>query len=274
MIVRVRAEGRQTRVVAKVWILTDQSLQFPRFYVTAPSPCPYLPDREERKVFTELKGDDADALNEALSRVGFRRSQSVAYRPACDGCNACISMRVLAQEFKPNRSMRRIERDNADLVVTRTDPWASDEQFLLLKKYLTLRHSGGGMSDMDIYEYTEMIENTPVNTMLIEYREPGEPGSTRPGPLVAAALTDVMSDGLSMVYSFFDPESTRRSLGTQMILEHVQRAAQMGLQHVYLGYWIADSPKMAYKAQFRPFERLGPEGWFRCGPDGKPIADE
>lgn len=248
--------------------MTDQSLQFPRFYVTAPSPCPYVEGREERKVFTELAGDDAEALNEALSRVGFRRSQSVAYRPACEGCAACISVRVVAPEFAPNRSMRRTLRRNSHLTGQVASPWITEEQFDLLKVYLESRHAAGGMADMDIYEFAEMVENSPVQTMVIEYREPnGQPESTRPGRLVGCALTDVMSDGLSMVYSFFDPALSRQSLGTYMILDHIDRVRSMGLRHVYLGYWIQGSAKMAYKAAFRPLERLGPEGWYVFDPD-------
>ena len=248
--------------------MTDQSLQFPRFYVTAPSPCPYLDGKEERKVFTELTGDDSEQLYEALSRVGFRRSQSVAYRPACEGCNACISVRVVADEFSPTRTMRRIERVNKDLVSVAIDPWVTQEQFDLLKRYLSQRHADGGMATMDIYEYAEMVENSPVTTRIIEYRETSrDPTSTRPGRLIAAALTDLMSDGLSMIYSFFDPATDRRSLGTYVILDHIRRTAEAGLQHVYLGYWIANSAKMAYKTRFRPLERLGPEGWYRFDPD-------
>ena len=249
--------------------MTDQSLQFPRFYVTAPAPCPYLGGREERKVFTELAGDDSEQLYEALSRVGFRRSQSVAYRPACEGCNACVSVRVVAGEFEPSRTMRRIQRQNEDLISVSIAPWVTQEQFDLLKRYLAQRHPDGGMAAMDIYEYAEMVENSPVTTSIIEYREPAStPGSTRPGRLVAAALTDVMSDGLSMIYSFFDPSCTRPSLGTYVILDHIRRTREAGQRHVYLGYWIAQSGKMAYKIRFRPLERLGPEGWYRFEPIG------
>lgn len=237
--------------------MTDQSLQFPKFYVTAPSPCPYLPGREERKVFTELAGPDAPALNEALSRVGFRRSQSVAYRPACEGCNACISVRVPARAFAPRRRHRRLLNRNADIVAARRPAVATDEQFELLRRYLDHRHHEGGMADMDIHEYADMVENSPVETQLVEYRLPKSDG----GNLIAAALTDVMSDGLSMVYSFFDPDAAHRSPGIWMILEHIHHAAGTGLDYVYLGYWIAESPKMAYKAEFSPLERLGAEGW-------------
>lgn len=239
--------------------MTDQSIQFPRFYVTAPAPCPYLPNRWERKVFTELKGEDADALNEALSRVGFRRSQSVAYRPACEGCAACISVRVVAGEFRPARSMRRILTRNRDLATRILDPVVTDEQFDLLKRYLGARHPQGGMAEMSAFEYAEMVQHTPVCSRLIEYRLPSGDGA--PGPLVAACLTDFMSDGLSMVYSFFAPGMAARSLGSYIILHHIEEARRRHLDHVYLGYWIKGSAKMAYKARFQPLERLGPHGW-------------
>ncbi|MBB4210287.1 arginyltransferase [Rhodothalassium salexigens] len=242
--------------------MTDQSLQFPRFYVTTPAPCPYLAGREERKVFTELHGDDAESLNEALSRVGFRRSQSVAYRPACEGCSACISVRVVAPEFRPNRSMRKVARRCGDLSRTLVAPRVSEEQYDLLKRYLETRHGDGGMAEMNYQEFADMAENSPVRTAMIEYRDPAAEGA-----LVGAALTDVMADGLSMVYSFFDPASDRPSLGTHMIMDHIAIAQEMGLRNVYLGYWIAESRKMAYKARYRPLERLGPDGWYRFDPD-------
>lgn len=244
--------------------MTDQALQFPRFYVTAAAPCPYLPGREERKVFTELRGKDAAALNESLSRVGFRRSQSVAYRPACEACAACISVRVPVRDFVPDRRMRRIRSRNRDLVVGRRVPVVRQEHYDMLRRYLADRHAEGGMADMDIHEFADMVENSPVETILLEYRLAGE--ADTPGRLVGVALSDLLGDGMSMVYSFFDPEEARRSPGTFMILDHIERAAGAGLEHVYLGYWIAESRKMAYKGEFRPLERLGPEGWYRFNP--------
>ncbi len=210
--------------------MTDHSFQFPRFFVTAPSPCPYLEGRSERKVFTDLTVGDSEELHEALSRVGFRRSQTVAYRPACDNCASCISVRVKAQKFKPGKSFRRIIKANRDLIPVAMDALATDEQFALLNSYLTDRHADGGMSDMDQFEYVEMVESSPVATTVVEYREPGKgENMRRPGKLIAAALTDVLSDGLSMVYSYFDPSSDRLSLGTYLILDHIERTRKAGV---------------------------------------------
>ena len=240
--------------------------RFPRFFVTSPAPCPYLPGKLERKVFTDLSGGHATELSEALSRIGFRRSQAVAYRPSCMDCSACVSVRVVAGEFKPNTSQRRLLKKHADLHVTACQPWATEEQFALLRRYLSARHPNGGMSHMDDIDYADMVETTPVDTSVVEYREPSIDG--RPGRLVGACLTDQQADGLSMIYSFFEPDTAHRpGLGTFIILDHILRAAEAGLPYVYLGYWIAGSPRMEYKGRFRPLERLGPNGWARFTPD-------
>ncbi|MBW7946203.1 arginyltransferase [Sphingosinicella microcystinivorans] len=240
--------------------MTDQTFRFPRFFVTAPSPCPYLPGKMERKVFTELRGEDAVELNEALSRIGFRRSQNVVYRPSCEGCNACVSVRVLAQRFAPSQTQRRIMRRNDDIEVSVCEPWTTPEQFDLLRAYLGERHPDGGMTRMDAYDYAEMVEQTPVNTLIIEYREPMADG--RQGRLIGCCLTDRQADGLSMVYSFFDPAHPARSgLGTFIIMDHIRQAAAAGLDYVYLGYWIEGCERMSYKTRFRPIERLTTRGW-------------
>ena len=237
-------------------------IRFPRFFVTSPAPCPYLPGKQERKVFTELKGAHADQLNEALGRIGFRRSQTVAYRPSCLDCQACISVRVAAREFKPSNTQKRDIKRNRDLVVTECRPWATEEQFELLARYLGVRHPDGGMSAMDELDYADMVEHTPVSSNLVEYREPTADGS--PGRLVGACLTDRQGDGLSMIYSFYDPTHTDRvGLGNFIILDHIMRAAQTGLPYVYLGYWVEGSPRMQYKVRYRPLERLTREGWQR-----------
>jgi arginine-tRNA-protein transferase len=236
--------------------------KFPRFFVTSPAPCPYLPGRTERKVFTELSGSHAAELNEALGRIGFRRSQGVAYRPSCTDCQACVSVRVVANEFKPNATQRKLIRRNADLVVNACEPWTTEEQFQLLRRYLASRHPGGGMAEMDELDFADMVEQTPVTTYIVEYREPSMNG--RPGKLVGACLTDQQSDGLSMVYSFFDPAlEHRQGLGTFIILDHIQRARAARLPFVYLGYWVKGSARMQYKVRFQPIERLGPNGWRR-----------
>ncbi|MFM7404508.1 MAG: arginyltransferase [Erythrobacter sp.] len=235
-------------------------IRFPRFFVTSPAPCPYLPGRSERKVFTELKGAHADQLNEALGRIGFRRSQTVAYRPSCLDCQACVSVRVVAKHFHPSETQKRDLKRNADLIVTECRPWATDEQFALLARYLGQRHPDGGMTAMDELDYADMIEHTPVNTVVTEYREPGPNGEA--GRLVGACLTDRQGDGLSMIYSFYDPDHAERDgLGSFIILDHIRRAASEGLPYVYLGYWVAGSPRMQYKVRYRPLERLTREGW-------------
>ena len=239
--------------------------RLPQFFLTPGGACPYLPGKVERKVFARLMGPHAAPLNDALTHSGFRRSQMIGYRPACDGCAACVSVRVVASEFTANRTMRRMERLNSDLVRTVVPPEATREQFALLQTYLASRHAGGGMSDMGLFDYVAMVEETPVETMLIEYRARQRDGSA--GALVACAITDVLQDGLSMVYSFFDPSFAFRSLGTYMILDHVRTAATKGVPYVYLGYWVRGSRKMDYKARFQPLESLSPSGWKRLAFD-------
>jgi len=235
--------------------------RLPQFFVTPGGACPYLPGKVERKVFARLLGTNAARLNDTLTHSGFRRSQMIAYRPSCDGCAACVSVRVVAAEFAPTRTMKRVERRNADIVRTHVPAEATREQFALLQKYLASRHAGGGMSDMNLFDYVAMVEETPVQTHIIEYRRPGPGGE--PGALVACALSDVLRDGLSMVYSFFHPGEEPRSLGTFMILDHISRARHMGLPYVYLGYWVQGSRKMDYKGRFLPQERLAGDGWKR-----------
>ncbi len=247
--------------------MTEQITDAPQFYLTAPSPCPYLAGRMERKVFTHLVGKRASDLNDVLTQGGFRRSQNIAYRPACENCRACVSVRILVDEFEENRSFRRIARANADLAGAETDPAPSTEQYSLFRHYLDARHADGGMADMTVLDYAMMVEDTYVDTMLVEYRRRGPDTAFTgrgEGDLIAVAVTDILSDGLSMVYSFFDPELTGRSLGTYIILDHIRRARWRGLPHVYLGYWVNGSRKMDYKARFRPQEHLGPAGWVRA----------
>lgn len=237
-------------------------IRFPRFFVTSPAPCPYLAGKSERKVFTELRGENADELNEALGRIGFRRSQTVAYRPSCLDCQACVSVRVVASEFKASSNQKRALKANEDLVATECRPWATAEQFELLQRYLAVRHPGGGMTQMEESDFADMVEHSPVSSYVIEYREPGV--GSRPGRLVGACLTDFQGDGLSMIYSFYDPEHEDRvGLGNYIILDHIRRAAERELAYVYLGYWVEGSERMRYKIRYRPIERLTRAGWER-----------
>jgi Putative arginyl-tRNA:protein arginylyltransferase len=239
--------------------VTDQKTErVPQFFLTPGGPCPYLQDKTERKVFARLSGNLAQPLNEALTHSGFRRSQTIAYRPACDACSACVSVRIVAERFEPSRNQRKVMRRNSDLIRTAAPPEATREQFALLRTYLDARHAGGGMSDMGLFDYVAMVEETPVSTHVIEYRVAD--GSAR-GRLVACALTDDLRDGPSMVYSFFSPGEDARSLGTYMILDHIDYARRHGQPHVYLGYWVRGSKKMDYKSRFHPMEALTREGW-------------
>ena len=244
--------------------MTQHSRDTPQFYLTAPSPCPYLSGQEERKVFTHLVGERAAELNDLLTHGGFRRSQSIAYRPACDQCRACVSVRVVTADFKPSRNMRRIAERNADITGEMRASTPTSEQYSVFRAYLDARHHDGGMADMTVLDYAMMIEDSHVDTRLVEYRQKPDGGNGHGlGQLLAVALTDVLSDGLSMVYSFFEPGQGNRSLGTFMILDHIERAKRMGLDYVYLGYWVQGSRKMDYKSRFLPQERLMPAGWSR-----------
>jgi leucyl-tRNA---protein transferase len=261
---------RGALVILSAWELdwgrravTDQrTSRLPQFFLTPGGPCPYLPGKTERKVFARLSGSLAQPLNEALTHSGFRRSQMIAYRPACDGCSACVSVRIPVDYFSPSRTQRRVIKRSSDLIRAVVPPVATREQFALLRTYLDSRHAGGGMSDMGLFDYVAMVEETPVDTHIVEYRQTG----SGPGRLTACALTDVLRDGLSMVYSFYHPGEHARSLGTFMILDHIETARARGLPYVYLGYWINGSDKMDYKSRFRPLEALGPNGWARIEP--------
>ena len=246
--------------------MTSHPRDTPQFYLTAPSPCPYLPGKEERKVFTHIVGKRAREMNEILTQGGFRRSQTIAYRPACEACRACVSVRVIADEFHPSANMRRVLRTNADLVGAAAPNRPSSEQYSLFRRYLDSRHADGGMVDMTVLDYSMMVEDSHVETRVVEYRRRGPDtainGRGR-GDILAVCLTDVLGDGLSMVYSFYDPEEDCRSLGTFMILDQIARARALGLPYLYLGYWVAGSRKMDYKARFLPQERLMAPGWMR-----------
>ncbi len=221
----------------------------PQFYVTAPQACPYLEGKRERKLFTALQGDHAEKLNDSLSKQGFRRSQNVLYRPSCSDCSACLSARIRVADFKPSKSQRRARNRNSALTREARSPWATEEQYALFRTYLDSRHADGGMADMDVFEFAAMIEETPVRSRVIEYRDAEDHND-----LTAVCLTDVLDDGLSMVYSFFRPDLERRSLGSYVILDHIEIAREAGLPYVYLGYWVPGSDKMGYKAKYSALE--------------------
>jgi arginine-tRNA-protein transferase len=225
-----------------------------QFFGTPPTPCPYLDGQMERKVVTELAGPDADLLYDALTEAGFRRSQSLVYKPTCEECDACVAVRVCVDRFRPGRSLNRVLSRNRRLRAFELPPLATLEHYELFRRYLEARHGDGGMTDMDFADYRAMVEDTPVDSSVIEYREAD-------GRLYAVCLSDRLGDGFSLVYSFFEPDRSALSPGNFMVLWHIQRARLQRLPYVYLGYWIADCGKMAYKARFRPLEGLMPDGW-------------
>jgi arginine-tRNA-protein transferase len=246
--------------------MTEQRKHFPEFYVTAPQPCPYLSGRLERKLFTHLTHDKAPALVDNLLKGGFRRSQNIAYMPYCEGCQACVSVRVLVDEFEMTRSMRRALDDNNDLVARRLQATPTSEQYSLFRAYIDARHADGGMADMTVLDYAMMVEDSIIDTFMTEYRLAPDPAAKNPAekrPLMGVALCDRLSDGISMVYSFYEPEAQKRGLGTYMILEHIAYAKRLGVPYLYLGYWINGSPKMSYKRRFLPQEQLTGSGWTR-----------
>jgi arginine-tRNA-protein transferase len=234
------------------------------FYTTTPLPCPYLAGKTERKIVTELTGPDSEALHDRLSRAGFRRSHNIAYSPVCPGCRACIPIRIAAREFVPNRTQRKLAARNAYLEIRAVAARATAEQFALFQAYQQSRHTGGDMAAMGFYDYRAMVEDTPITTGVVEFRD-------QAGRLLGACLTDWLSDGLSAVYSFYAPGEDRRSLGTYAVMWLIAEAQRSALPFVYLGYWVPDSRKMAYKASFRPAETLHAGVWTRIGEDALPA---
>ncbi len=220
---------------------------------TLPAPCPYLKGRIEQRVVVALDETPAGTFD-SLSRTGFRRSHAFAYRPACPGCNACVPMRIPTATFAPDRTQRRILKRNAGLVAAEKPAIASRENYGLFKAYVTSRHGDGDMAQMTFADFRAMIEDSVDGTRTIEHRD-------NDGRLTAVALVDRLADGISAVYSFFDPDQPSRSLGTHVVLEMVHRARAEGMPYVYLGYWIADSRKMAYKSRFRPTEVMTEGSW-------------
>lgn len=252
--------GRQPQISALEPLGADEARSFlsppQHFYRTASLPCPYVPGRVERKLVTELAGRHAPSFYNALSRAGFRRSHNLAYRPACAGCQACLPVRIPVAEFALSRSLRRIRNVNRDLGARLVSVSATVEQYRLFLRYQHFRHTDSDMAAMTYGDYRAMVEDSPVSTRLVELRN-------EDGALVGGCLVDLLDDGLSAVYSFYDPEDGKRSLGNLLVLALVDEAERQGLPYVYLGYLIQESPKMSYKARFRPLEALGPGGWRR-----------
>ena len=230
----------------------------PQFYVTAPQKCPYIKGKIERKLFTALYGRNSVNLNDELSLQGFRRSQKVLYRPLCSSCSACLSIRVKVNEFYYSKSQNRVINKNKKLIRVKKKPEATDEQFEIFKKYLNCRHLNGGMSDMDAHEFSSMIEETNVDSEIFEYWELKKDEKKQ---LIAVCLTDKNKDGLSMVYSFYDPKYNSQSLGKFMILDHINLTKSRNLDYLYLGYWIKDNSKMGYKSSYFPAEVFYKNQW-------------
>ena len=247
---RTSALARRRRV-GSIAVMKHTQFPVPQFYVTGPGACPYLEGRTERKIFALLGGGHAARLHDSLSRQGFRRSQRVVYRPCCPGCAACVSARIHVARFHPSRSQRRILRVNRDLARSVLPAKATAELFDLFRRYVKTRHAGGEMSRMEFGDFAEMVDDSSVRTRIVAHRD-------RDGRLVAACISDVLDDGLSLVYSFFDPDLPKRSLGRHVVLDHVAEALRARLPRVYLGYWVPGSPKMAYKSGFSGLEvRIG-----------------
>jgi leucyl-tRNA---protein transferase len=246
--------------------VTDQTHNFPQFFMTPPAACPYVPGRHERKVFTHLNAEKPFETVDHLLRTGFRRSQNIAYTPHCVGCNACVSVRVLVDDFQPGRSFRRTQEANRDLAARQLPPVATSDQYALFRDYIASRHGDGGMADMSAGDYSAMVQDTQLTTTMTEYRRRppgGLPSEFHKWPLLGAALCDQLSDGISMVYSYYDTDEAARGLGTYLILDQIEQARRLGLPYVYLGYWVEGSAKMSYKTRFQPQERLTHLGWVR-----------
>jgi arginyl-tRNA--protein-N-Asp/Glu arginylyltransferase len=225
-----------------------------QFFAASPVACPYVPGRAERKLIVDLAGSGGALVYDDLSRAGFRRSHRFAYRPVCRGCASCVPVRIAIERFAHTRSTRRVRNTNQDLYAQFVGARATAEQFRLFTAYQGSRHCDSDMALMRYGDYRAMVEDTPVRTAIAEFRD-GR------GVLVAATLIDLLDDGISAVYSFFDPHQPKRSLGIWSVLWLVEECRRRSHPFIYLGYWIAESPKMAYKERFPALERLGAGGW-------------
>jgi leucyl-tRNA---protein transferase len=249
-----RRKRKRLRREAYIASAERPAAPFRQFFATSPVTCPYVPDRAERKLVVELVGRDSALFYDDLSRAGFRRSHRFAYRPACRGCSSCVPVRIAVDRFRHTRSTRRIRNINLDIAGRLIPARATPEQFGLFAGYQRSRHSDSDMASMTYGDYRGMLEDTPVRSAIAEFRDAS-------GSLVAASLIDLLDDGVSAVYSFYDPQQPKRSLGTWSILWMVEQCQRQGQPYVYLGYWIADSAKMAYKARFPALERLTSGAW-------------
>ena len=234
---------------------TDKTPVLKSFYSTVEMPCPYLPDKSERKLAADISGTDGQRWANVLSRAGFRRSHGVCYTPVCEGCHACLSVRIVLSGFVLNKKMKQNLRRNGNVSVSVLPNVADAEQYDLFRSYLSARHAGSEMNGMFFEEYRAMVEDSPVETVLLEARD------TLEGVLKGVMLVDVLDDGLSAVYSFFDTQSPSDGLGRYLILKLAEEARRRGLPYVYLGYFIRECGNMAYKSAYRPLEYYSGGKW-------------